>query len=191
MQAFVTCRLNLRNRLAVYLRRKLFNLNFIERLLRNKALDFIGLNYYSRSLVDARSWAINRLLGDTCGDGHLPLEKNSLGWDIYPQGLAEVLSSLKKYNLPVFILENGICTADDSQRWRYIFEHLKAIHSAIGSGVKVLGYVYWSLLDNFEWDKGFAPRFGLIDIEYNTYKLVIRESAKRLALVCKTGRLDD
>jgi len=136
LQAFVTCSPNLRNRLAVYLRHKLFNLSFIDKLLRNKAFDFIGLNYYSRSLVDARSWSINRLLGDTCGEGHLALEKNSMGWDIYPQGLYEVLSSLKKYKLPVFILENGICTSDDSQRWRYIFEHLKAMHLAIGSGVK-------------------------------------------------------
>lgn len=190
MQAFVACRPTLRNRLAVYLRHKFFNLNFIDKLIDKKALDFIGLNYYSRSLVDSRSWTINGLLGDTCRDGHLPLEKNSMGWDIYPDGLYDLLMQLKKYKLPVFILENGICTKDDSQRWRYIEGHLKSLNRAMKDGVSVLGYIYWSLLDNFEWDKGFTPRFGLVNVDYTTYKRTVRESAYKFALVCKTGKLD-
>jgi len=190
MQAFVACSPTLRNRLAVYLRHKLFNLNFIDKLISKRALDFIGLNYYSRSLVDSRSWTINGLLGDTCRDGHLTLEKNSLGWDIYPEGLYDLLIQLKKYKLPIFILENGICTKDDALRWRYIERHLKSMHAAMKAGAGVLGYIYWSLLDNFEWDKGFAPRFGLVEVDYDTYKRTIRESAYKFALVCKTGKLD-
>ena len=58
-------------------------------------------------------------------------------------------------------------------------------------GVKVKGYLYWSLLDNFEWDKGFNPRFGLIDIDYNTYKRAVRDSARKFAQVCKTGVLEE
>jgi beta-glucosidase len=57
-------------------------------------------------------------------------------------------------------------------------------------GVRALGYIYWSLIDNFEWDKGFTARFGLIEVDYQTYKRSIRESARRFAVVCKTGRLD-
>ena len=58
-------------------------------------------------------------------------------------------------------------------------------------GDKVLGYIYWSLIDNFEWDKGFGPRFGLIEMDYNTYKRTIRESARKFSEVCKTGILKD
>ena len=112
-----------------------------------------------------------------------------MGWDIYPQGLYDVLMSLKGYKLPVFILENGICTDDDNLRWEFIQEHLKSVNKAMLSGIEVMGYIYWSLLDNFEWDKGFSPRFGLINVDYNTYERSVRESAKKFAQVCLTGKL--
>jgi beta-glucosidase len=88
------------------------------------------------------------------------------------------------------ITENGICTQDDNERWNFINAHLKNIHRTMEAGVKVLGYIYWSLMDNFEWEKGFTPRFGLIDIDYQTYERTIRESAKKFASVCRTGKLD-
>jgi beta-glucosidase len=135
-------------------------------------------------------WGFRNLALDICRKNHHPLRKNSLGWDIYPEGLYNLLLRLKKYNLPVFILENGICTEDDDLRWAYIYEHLRNLNQAMQNGVCVLGYIYWSLLDNFEWDKGFKPRFGLIEVDYNTYKRTIRESARKFALVCKTGRVD-
>jgi beta-glucosidase len=188
MQAFVSCLPSLRNKLAVYLRAKSFNLEFVERAIRAQALDFIGVNYYSRSLVELKGWGIDNFIMDTCVKDHSKLKKNSLGWDIYPEGLYSVLIKLKRYKLPVFILENGICTNDDSLRWDFIQEHLKQLNRAMESGVKVLGYIYWSLIDNYEWDKGFAPRFGLIDVDYNTYKRTVRESAKKFAQVCLNGR---
>ena len=112
-----------------------------------------------------------------------------MGWDIYPAGLYDLLITLKKYNLPVFILENGICTDNDALRWDYICEHLESVNQAMQAGVKIMGYVYWSLLDNYEWDKGFGPRFGLIEVDYHTYKRTVRESARKLSEVCKTGKL--
>jgi beta-glucosidase len=99
------------------------------------------------------------------------------------------LVSLKKYGLPVFILENGICTEDDSLRWDFIRDHLKSLNRAMDSGIKVLGYIYWSLIDNFEWDKGFDPRFGLIGIDYATYQRKVKESARKFAKVCSEGRI--
>ena len=191
MQAFAACSDTLRNKFGLYLRNKLFNFEFIERLLRQKALDFIGLNYYSRSLIDVKGWTWMSLLTETCNENHKPLKKNSMGWDIYPEGLYDLLLRLKKYKLPIFILENGICTVDDAQRWEYIRDHLYNLHLAISQGVKVLGYTYWSLLDNFEWDKGFAPRFGLIEVNYNTQARTIRESARKFACVCRDNRLDE
>jgi len=187
LQAFELCRPTLRNKLAVYLRHKLYNLYFIEILLREKTLDYIGINYYGRNLADVESWGIRHLLLDTCKYNHHPLRKNSLGWDIYPQGLYKLLVSLKKYNLPVLITENGICTEDDDLKWDYIREHLEYLHKSMEEGVNVLGYIYWSLIDNFEWDKGFEPRFGLVHVDYLTQKRTIRPSAKKLAEVSKTG----
>ncbi|MBN2830779.1 MAG: glycoside hydrolase family 1 protein [Candidatus Omnitrophica bacterium] len=189
MQAFVPCIPTLRNKLASYLRAKSFNLEFIERSRQARALDFIGVNYYSRSLVELRGWGLKNFAMDVCEGKHSTLKKNSLGWDIYPEGLYDVLISLKKYKLPVFILENGICTEDDSLRWSFIREHLDKLTEAIKSGIKVLGYIYWSLIDNYEWDKGFAPRFGLIEVDYNTYARTIRESARKLAKVCLERKL--
>ena len=127
---------------------------------------------------------------ETCQEKHHPLKKNSLGWDIYPEGLLQVLLSLKKYGLPVIIAENGICTDDDGQRWEFIQSHLKNVHLALEGGVNVTGYLYWSLMDNFEWAHGFGPRFGLIDINYKTQERTVRQSAKNFAQICQTGFLE-
>ena len=190
MMAFVPCTLELKNRFAAYLRNKWYNFGFLDKIMRHEAMDFIGVNYYSRQLVELRKWGISNLAMDVCKNNHHPVKKNSLGWDIYPEGLCEVLLKLKKYNLPIIITENGICTSDDNLRWEYIYAHLKNIHFAMEKGVNVTGYLYWSLMDNFEWDKGFGPRFGLIDIDYNTYKRTVRESARKFSQVCKTGILE-
>jgi beta-glucosidase len=191
MIAFEACKKGPRNNLAVYLRNKLFNFRLIERLTRRNCLDFIGINYYTRNLIDTRSWSIAEMLANTCGFKHNTLPKNSLGWEIYPQGLYDLLLSLKKYGLAVFVLENGICVDDDRIRWEYIREHLKKIHSAMSAGVKVTGYLYWSLLDNFEWDKGFEPKFGLCQVDYSDYKRTPRESARKLASVALSGALEE
>ena len=189
MQAFVPCRNNLKDRAAVFLRDKLFNRDIIKILISRRSLDYIGLNYYSRSLVEVKRWGVMNLLSDVCESGHSNLKKNDMGWDIYPKGIYDLLMELKRFRLPVFILENGICTSDDNIRWEYIKEHLENIHKAITEGANVLGYTYWSLLDNLEWDKGFWPRFGLVEVDYNTYQRRVRESAKKFAEVCRTNRL--
>ena len=190
IQAFVPCTANLKNRFAAYFRDKWYNFGFLNKIMRHKTMDFVGVNYYSRQLVELEKWGISNLAVDVCKNNHHPVKKNSLGWDIYPEGLYEALLKLKIYGLPVIITENGICTQDDSLRWEYIYSHLKNIHLAMEKGVHLTGYLYWSLMDNFEWDKGFGPRFGLIDIDYNTYKRTIRESARKFAQVCKTGVLE-
>jgi beta-glucosidase len=194
VMAFVPYKQALKNRFTAYLRDKVYNLGFLDRIMwhniiRHKNMDFIGVNYYSRQLVELKNFGIGNLAMDVCSDDRHPCEKNSLGWDIYPKGLYEVLLELKKYSLPIIITENGICTSDDNLRWKYIHAHLKNIHRAIRKGVPVTGYLYWSLIDNFEWDKGFSPRFGLIGIDYNTCKRSVRKSAKSFGQVCKTGVL--
>ena len=189
MQGFVACNPALKNKLAVSLRNKFYNFWFLDSLIRHKTLDFVGINYYGRSLVEAQSWSPMSIVFATCQKNHHPLRKNSLGWDVYPEGLYELLLKTAKYKLPIMILENGICTEDDNLRWNYIYEHLKNLSLAMARGVKVLGYIYWSLIDNFEWDKGFSPRFGLIEVDYRTYKRNIRDSAKKFSALIKEGRL--
>ncbi|MBF0569751.1 MAG: glycoside hydrolase family 1 protein [Candidatus Omnitrophica bacterium] len=189
MSAVVACQSNVRNDLAVRLRDHFYNFEFLDRLMRPGTLDFIGVNYYSRNLVDTSAWWIDKLFMETCQKGHHSVKKNSLGWDIYPEGLGQVLVKLKRYDLPVMITENGICTSDDDLRWEFLSAHLRSIRLAMDQGVKVTGYLYWSLLDNFEWDKGFGPRFGLIDVDYKTYQRTVRPSAVKFAEVCKTGTL--
>jgi len=187
VMAFVACTQAFKNRLAACLRHKWYNLGFLEKI--HKNLDFIGVNYYSRQLVDLKGWGLANFAWDVCENNHHPVKKNSLGWDIYSQGLYELLLKLKKFNLPMMITENGICTTDDQLRWEYLSGHLKNIYLAMEKGAKVTGYLYWSLMDNFEWDKGFGPRFGLIDIDYSTYKRTVRESARQFGEVCKSGVL--
>jgi beta-glucosidase len=193
VMAFVPWRKDLKNRLAVYLRSKVYNLGFLERIIHHepggKPLDFIGVNYYSRQLVELKKLGLRNLATDVAGKRHDRGEKNSLGWDVYPRGIYEVLMELKKYRLPVMITENGICTRDDRQRWRFIRNHLKYLHLAMKKGVRVTGYLYWSLMDNFEWDKGFGPRFGLVGIDYKTFKRTVRESGRKFGRVCRTGIL--
>jgi len=188
--AFVACKNNLRNKFAVYLRNRLFNFGLIDKFIRHRAIDYLGINYYTRHLLDSPGWTVKALLTDVCKNNHDNLKKNSLGWEIYPQGLFNLIMYLKKYKMPIFILENGIYTEDDNLRWEFICEHLRNVYRARQEGADVRGYLHWSLIDNFEWNKGFSPRFGLIAVDYRTYKRTVRESGKKFSLVCKTGRID-
>lgn len=141
---------------------------------------FIGCNYYSKRSI---GWKKNKVLKEN---------KTDLGWEIYPEGIYAILKSLKKYKLPIYITENGLADAQDEKRERFIREHLYYIHKAIQDGIDVRGYLYWSLLDNYEFPemRGFWPRFGLIEIDYETQKRKIRSSALKYAKICKSNELD-
>jgi beta-glucosidase len=190
MQAFIPCTQAAKNRFAAYLRDRWYNFGIIDSITRHRAADFIGINYYSRQMVDLKKWGLSNFTRDICEKNHHPVRKNSLGWDIYPEGLYELLMKLKKYRLPIIVTENGICTENDDLRWQFIRAHLENIHRALKEGAAVTGYLYWSLMDNFEWDKGFTPRFGLLEIDYSTFARTIRNSAVRFGEVCKTGILE-
>ncbi|RKY35169.1 MAG: glycoside hydrolase family 1 protein [Candidatus Omnitrophota bacterium] len=167
------------NKISVFLRNKYFNYGPINFLNRKKTLDFIGINYYTMNFIKFCGFKNNGILGEECdcSEHSKNFKKNSLGWKIYPKGIFEILQKLKKYNLPLIITENGICTDDDKLRSAYIEAHVKQIVKAIKTGINVKGYFYWSLIDNFEWHEGFAPRFGLIKVDYQTFKRYIRPSA--------------
>ncbi|MDD4909015.1 MAG: family 1 glycosylhydrolase [Candidatus Omnitrophica bacterium] len=139
-----------------------FNFRFLDTVTQLKTMDYIGVNYYTCEFFPPLK-------------KELPL--NNLGWQIYPEGLFLLLLRLKRYKLPVMVLENGICTDDDKKRQEFIREHISSVKQAMLRGVNVTGYFYWSLIDNFEWEQGFGPRFGLIEVDYSTYQRRVRESA--------------
>lgn len=142
----------------------------------SKNLDFIGLNYYFT----------NRVVKLKISNPDNPV--NDLGWWINYEGLYKVLMSLKKYDLPIFITENGLADSHDRQRTDFIKKMLTQVHAALSHGVKVKGYFYWSLLDNYEWHHGFWPRFGLIEVDReNGLKRVPRKSFYDYAEICKNG----
>lgn len=87
------------------------------------------------------------------------------------------------------VTENGTAEDDDRFRARFILEHLKQLERALAEGIPVVGYLYWSLLDNFEWDWGFGPRFGLIEVNYKTFERIIRPSAYVFKEIIESGKL--
>ncbi|MCY0896486.1 MAG: glycoside hydrolase family 1 protein [Alicyclobacillaceae bacterium] len=138
--------------------------------------DYLGINYYTRSFATIRHpFTPQSSRGENGSRAELGL--TDMGWDIYPEGLEQALLEARAFNRPILITENGISTPDDALRIRYLDAHLDAMHRAIEKGVNVRGYFYWSALDNFEWDEGFAPRFGLIEVNYDTMERVMRKSA--------------
>jgi beta-glucosidase len=126
--------------------------------------DFIGVNYYTRLLVHFSLFAAG-LVSRRPGPG----PRSDLDWEIFPQGLSRVLArTWTRYRLPIYITENGLADADGTRRGDFLRAHLGEVARAVGDGIPVRGYFHWSLLDNFEWAEGFAPRFGLYRVDYAT-----------------------
>ena len=143
--------------------------------------DFMGLNYYEIKRHVPGSYRV------------LPRQNwfmEEMNWEIYPEGIYHTINQLKKFKKPIFITENGIADAKDVVRERFIKEHLRWVWQAIQDGADVRGYLYWSLLDNFEFDHGYKPRFGLIEIDYATLERKIRPSAYEYAKICLTNQLE-
>lgn len=145
-----------------------------------KYLDFIGLNYYfTNRLINFKIQNPNDYTTD-------------MGWWINPSGLEGVLSSLKAFNKPIYITENGLADSEDKLRKRFIRDHLIAVSRAIKHGADVRGYMHWSLIDNYEWHHGFWPRFGLVEIDReNGLKRSPRGSFYYYAGICSNNEVVD
>ena len=146
--------------------------------------DFFGINYYSRDLV---RFALDRpaelFLARRVPTG---AEVSDLGWEIYPAGLGTLVRRwARQSGLPVYVTENGIADASDSKRPAFIVRHLAEVLRALADGVDVRGYFHWSLLDNFEWAEGYAPRFGLIEVDYRTQARRVRASGVLYARIAR------
>ncbi len=140
--------------------------------------DFIGLNFYNRSVID-NGFGKNKNKRVT-----------DFGWEFHPESLYQALLDLKRYQKPIYITENGLADAKDTLREEWIEKSVFAIRKALSHNVDVRGYLYWSLLDNFEWDKGYWLRFGLIAVDRATQKRTIRPSAYTYARICRSNQLE-
>lgn len=170
-----------------------------------QSLDYLGINYYTREICEfAWTWPID-VFGKQSDINHM--ETTDLGWEIYPQGLYYLLTEdLAPFRwdkdgnqMPIFITENGMATLhhhelsegdwslDDENRKLFLIQHIAALHKAIEDGANVKGYLYWSLLDNFEWAEGLQPRFGLVRISYPTQDRSLRKSAELYSSVAATN----
>ena len=130
------------------------------------SVDYFGMNYYFRCLIrfsPGSPGMFERITG--------PGPRTDLDWEIYPEGLLRLLrAAWKRYELPIYITENGIAEASGQHRPDFIQAHLYAVTRALAEGIPVKGFFYWSLLDNFEWAEGFRPRFGLYRVDYKTFE---------------------
>lgn len=141
-------------------------------------MDFLGVNYYSRSVVSAAgTW-------DVKNSG---LALTDMGWEVYPEGLTELLVRMDRdYNVPpLYVTENGGAFKDrfedgrvhDTERTDYIARHIAAMAEAMNQGVRMEGYMVWSLMDNFEWASGYEKRFGIVHVDYQTQARTLKDSA--------------
>jgi beta-glucosidase/6-phospho-beta-glucosidase/beta-galactosidase len=135
-------------------------------------LDFLGINYFTRTRLLSILPPLTHTEGlrgllDEVIPGFKPTNTSQMGWTIYPQGLFDaVTEAWDRYGLPVVNTENGFAERQpDTKRPAYIRDHVEELERARAAGVDVRGYFYWSLMDNFEWDQGFRPRFGLLSTE--------------------------
>ena len=148
------------------------------------ALDYFGLNYYTR-------WKVRAFAdpGHVAGPG-APV--NDLDWEIYPAGIEHALERVARAGKPVLITENGLADRDDHLRPALITDTLRHVHQAIARGIPVIGYLHWSLLDNFEWSDGYQGRFGLYAVDFANpdRPRTRRPSAELLARIARANALE-
>ncbi|MBC7789902.1 MAG: beta-glucosidase [Anaerolineae bacterium] len=158
-------------------------------------IDFVGINYYSRNVSRHDASALPVRAARVRQDGQLHTE---MDWEVFAQGLTDVLLQVKERygDIPLYVTENGAAfsdppvadgpTLDDPLRVAYYRDHLRAVYQAIEKGVNLRGYFAWSLLDNFEWNAGYAKRFGIMHVDFATQRRTPKASARFYADVIRT-----
>ena len=147
-------------------------------------IDWIGINYYTRSVIKYLN--ADDGINYECERGSL--KKTDMGWELYPKGLSYFIERIhQEYSddIPIYVTENGMANNDqissnevieDQDRVEYFQLHLKEILDCLKKGIQVKGYFAWSLLDNYEWAFGYEKRFGLIHVDFETFKRTPKES---------------
>ncbi|MEY4744736.1 MAG: hypothetical protein RL272_681 [Candidatus Parcubacteria bacterium] len=154
--------------------------------LRATVNDFIGMNYYMRERLHVPSVIPFRVR--RADPEHAT---SDFGWEIYPKGIHDLLLSLRRFRVPVYVTENGLADAADSRRADFIREHLRWVRRAMDAGVDVRGYFHWSLVDNFEWAEGYTKKFGLVEVDFSTQERRPRPSAYAYRDIARANAVDD
>lgn len=142
--------------------------------------DFFGLQNYTRAVYGPDG--LQPVLEDA--------ETTQMGNEFYPEALGAVVRYVSKHlKMPIMITENGIATDDDTRRVTFIDQALKGVQDCITDGFQVLGYMHWSLMDNFEWQLGFSKRFGLIEVDRTTQERTIKPSGIHLGNIAKENAI--
>ena len=170
-------RKSLLDRVSVWFWDYLSNIRFLK--LVGSTNDFYALQYYFHFRVKFPRRIRN-------ANEHI----SDMGWELYPEGLYDLIMRFRDYGKPIYITENGLADSADRERAWFICESLKQVARAVKDGADVHGYFYWSLLDNFEWDKGFWPRFGLVEVNYKTLERKVRSSALEYKKIIALNSVD-
>jgi len=150
--------------------------------------DFMGVNYYSRDTVSF-DW---RMAGELFGARSYPAEADLSETDFIanePEGFFEALRWAHRFDRDIIITENGVEDSKDEMRPRYLAQHIQQVWRAVNFNWRVKGYFHWSLVDNFEWERGWTQRFGLWELDVETQKRRKRKSAEFYEEICKTNSL--
>ncbi|NSW75504.1 MAG: family 1 glycosylhydrolase, partial [Candidatus Atribacteria bacterium] len=170
--------------------------NAREGTLVSQPLDFLGINYYSRNVIAQGTEPVL----ETMPVEPPKAEKSSMGWEVYPAGIYEIVQRVAKEYAPkeIYITENGYPSPDivsqdgsveDTKRIEYLRNHLLFLHRAMEEDAPVKGYFVWSLMDNFEWSLGLTQRFGLIYTDYKTLRRIPKKSFYFYQDVIRTRKL--
>jgi beta-glucosidase len=162
--------------------------------------DFIGVNYYARRVMRSAperppfGWQVVVGEAPTTEGGTEGVPMTEAGTEITPPALTDLLVRLRDDygEVPIVITENGAVFSEpvhDARRVRYIHDHLIAVHDAMERGVPVEGYFYWSFMDNFEWALGYAQRFGLVHVDYETLERTVKDSGRYYAALVRANAL--
>ena len=163
--------------------------------------DYLGINYYAPRVMEAvpgdSPWPWRVVVPDnvrTTGGYTDGVARTEAGTPIVPAGLMDLLVRVRgDYGpVPIMITENGAVFPEpvhDERRSRFIRDHLAALHEAIEQGVPVVGYCHWSLLDNFEWKLGYAQRFGLVHVDYETLERTVKDSGRYYREIARRNEL--
>lgn len=142
--------------------------------------DFVGVQSYTRFLVD-----------ETGVIAPPPeAEMTDAGYEFYPEALAGTIRwAHSEIGKPIYVTENGIATDDDTRRIAFIDQALSGLRACLDEGIAVRGYLYWSLLDNFEWTSGYGKHFGLVAVDRRTFKRLLKPSARHLGAIARANRI--
>lgn len=150
--------------------------------------DFLGINYYFHRRFGHEGGILPKPEDVTAYTKKYAKtnDVSDTGWEIFPEGIFNVLTDMAD-DLPIYITECGIAATNDDRRIRFLMQYLQEVYKAIEAGVKVKGFFYWSLIDNFEWHRGFEPKFGLVEVDYKTQERKIKPSALVYADIIKNN----